>query len=177
MRIPARAVALAVLAWASVAHAESQTVESVIKAPVADVWLVFSTAEGFRKLGVAQCDFDLRLGGLIRTHYDAKGVLGDEGTIHNEILSYEPQRMISIRIKKAPQGFPFAEATWKPTWSVISLTDLGNGQTQVRITGLGYPDTEEGRKMMAFFKTGNAWTLARLQKGFEQAPGERKPER
>jgi uncharacterized protein YndB with AHSA1/START domain len=142
--------------------------EGTVTAPPAEVWKVFSTAEGFRRLGVAHCDFDLRIGGLIRAHYDPNGVLGDDGTIHNEILAYEPERMISFRVHQPPKGFPFARETWSRTWSVVTLTDLGDGRTHVRIVGLGYPDTEDGRKMREFFRTGNGWVLQFLQRQYDQ---------
>lgn len=164
------AIALAFGAGASGQEtAKPQVSEGVVKAPASTVWKVFSTADGFKNLGPALCEMDFRVGGQIRTHYDPKGTLGDEGTIHNEILSFEPERMLSIRIKKPPQGFPFAEETWKGTWSVISLSDLGDGRTHVRITGFGYPETDDGRKMRQFFESGNAWTLTKLQKHFDAA--------
>jgi len=144
-----------------------QVTEGVISAPVSEVWRVFSTATGFRKLGVAQCEMDLRIGGLIRSHYSPQGVLGDEGTIVNEILAFEPEHMISLRVHKPPKGFPFSEATWKNTWTVITLTDLGGGRTHVRLAGMGYTDTEESQKMRQFFASGNAWTLQHLQQQFD----------
>jgi uncharacterized protein YndB with AHSA1/START domain len=152
---------------ASTTCTDPLVVEGVIKAPVSEVWKVFSTAEGFKKLGVAQCEMEFRIGGLIRTHYDPKGTLGDEGTIQNEILSFEPQRVMSFRIHKPPKDFPFPEATWKQTWSMITLTDLGEGQTHVRLAGMGYTDTEESRKMRDFFKNGNAWVIQHLQQQFD----------
>jgi uncharacterized protein YndB with AHSA1/START domain len=153
---------------------EPQVAEIIIKAPVADVWKVLSTADGFKKLGVAQCEMDFRVGGLIRTHYSAKGTIGDEGTIENEILSYDPLRMVSIRVKKPPKGFPFSEQTWKGTWTVITLTDLGDGRTHFRIAGMGYPDTDEGKKMREFFKAGNSWSLEKLRSELEAGVSEPK---
>jgi hypothetical protein len=41
--------------------------EGVVTAPVAEVWRVFSTADGFTRLGVAKADMDFRPGGLIRS--------------------------------------------------------------------------------------------------------------
>ncbi len=143
-----------------------QVTEGVVLAPVSEIWKVFSTAEGFQKLGVAQCALDLRVGGLIRTHYDPQGVLGDEGTIQNEILAFEPQRMLAFRIHQPPQKFPFSEETWKKTWTVVTLTDLGE-RTHVRLAGMGYTDAEESQKMRQFFKHGNAWVLQHLQQQFD----------
>ena len=147
-------------------------IEGTINAPVAEVWKVFSTAEGFKKFGVAKCDLDLRIGGLIRSRYDPNGVLGDDETIVSEILAYEPERMIAFRVKQPPADFPFSRATWSNTWSVATLTDLGNGRTHLRLAGLGYTRDEESQKMRRFFEAGNTWTLQVLQRQFDEtAPG------
>lgn len=159
-----------------VLRSEAQVTEGIVRAPVSELWRVFTTAEGFRKLGVAQCDIDFRIGGLIRSHYDPKGVLGDEATIQNEFLSFEPERMVSFRIQRPPKGFQFSEATWKGTWTVVTFTDLGEGRTQLRVTGMGYPDTAEGQKMREFFESGNAWVLRHLQQKFDAtAPAQSAP--
>jgi uncharacterized protein YndB with AHSA1/START domain len=110
--------------------------EATVSAPVAAVWNVWSTGEGYKLLGVAKAEVDFRIGGLIRSHYKATGVLGDEETIENRILAYEPRRMIAIRIERPPKSFPFEEA-WKKTWTVITLTDLGNDRTHMRIASMG----------------------------------------
>lgn len=146
---------------------EPLVVEGVVKAPVEDVWAVFSTAEGFKKLGVAKCEIDLRIGGLMRSHYSPEGTLGDEGTIMNEILSYEPPHMMSFRIHRAPKGFPFAEETWKRTWSVATFSDLGDGRTHVRLATMGYTDSEDSRKMRKFFEAGNTSVMRFLEQQFD----------
>lgn len=140
--------------------------EGIITAPIDQVWRVFSTPEGFKAFGPAQCDMDFRVGGLIRTHYDPKGTLGDEGTIVNQIIAYEPPRMLAFRIHTPPKGFPFMSA-YKDTWSVATLTDMGDGTTHLRLAGLGYTAGEESQKMRAFFESGNAWSLKKLQSHFD----------
>lgn len=142
--------------------------EAIIKAPVGEVWNVFATAEGFKKLGVAQCEMDFRVGGLIRSHYNPKGVIGDEGTIVNQIIAYEPERMMAFRIQSPPKGFPFPDA-WKSTWSVATFTDLGDGRTHLRLAGMGYTPDKQSQEMRAFFKSGNAWTMTKLQSMFDSS--------
>ncbi len=174
VRTTAPGAGAAALAGAPAAGAERATdtsplvAEGLVNAPPAEVWRVFTTGEGFKQLGVAHAEIDLRVGGLIRTHYDPKGVLGDEGTIVNEIIAYEPERVFAIRIKAPPKGFPFKEA-WKGTWSVVTMTDLGDGRTHVRISGLGYDASEESQKMRAFFRDGNGYTLKVLQSQYDAA--------
>ncbi len=70
--------------------------EADLNAPLRAVWNVWSSGEGYKAIGAAKADVDLRTGGLIRSHYRPAGVLGDEGTIVNRILAYEPQRMMAI---------------------------------------------------------------------------------
>lgn len=142
--------------------------EATINAPVAAVWKVWTSGEGYKLVGVAQADVDFRVGGLIRSHYSATGALGDEETIENRILAYEPQRMIAIQIAKPPKSFPFKEA-WKSTWTVVTLTDAGNNRTHVRVASMGYGNDKESAAMRRFFESGNASTLKTLQERF--APG------
>lgn len=147
--------------------------EGIIKAPISEVWKVFSTPEGFKAFGPAQCEMDFRIGGLIRTHYDPKGTLGDEGTIINQIIAFEPERMVAFRIHTPPKGFPFPNAC-KSTWSVATLTDLGNNTTHLRLAGMGYTSDDESQKMREFFKAGNAWSVKKLQSHFD-APEKNAP--
>jgi uncharacterized protein YndB with AHSA1/START domain len=114
---------------------------------------------------VEQADVDLRIGGLIRSHRDAKGTLGDAQTIVNEILAYEPQRMLALRIRQAPADFPYRDAI-DGTWSVIYLVPAGQDMTQVRIVGLGYRETPQSQAMRQFFAEGNRWTLDHIAKRY-----------
>ena len=142
--------------------------EGIINAPIAAVWRVWSTGEGCKAVGVALADVDLRIGGLIRSRYSAAGALGDDETIEQRILSYEPGRMIAFRIEKPPKSFPFKEA-WKKTWTVVTLTNLGNGRTGLRAASMGYGTDPESVAMRKFFEAGNASTLKALQVYFDSA--------
>jgi hypothetical protein len=108
------------------------------------------------------------LGGLIRSRYSATGALGDDETIVQRILAYEPGRMIAVRIEKPPKSFPFKEA-WKTTWTVVTLTDLGNGRTGIRAASMGYGTDEESVAMRRFFEAGNASTIKAVQQYFDRA--------
>ncbi len=140
--------------------------EAEILASVQEVWNVFSTAEGFRKLGPALAEMDFRPGGTIRSHYHAQGVLGDDGTIEQTILAFEPERMVAFRISKPPREFPFPNA-WKNVWSVATMEGLAGGSTRLRLAMMGYAADEESQRMRAFFDQGNAWVLEHLKKSFQ----------
>lgn len=101
----------------------------------------------------------------MRTNYNAQGRLGDPQTIENAILSFEPHRMISIKVAKAPAGFPFPNAV-RHMWTVIYFHPAGPDRTHVRVVGLGFERDEESLKMRAFFEKGNVVTLEQLQRRF-----------
>jgi uncharacterized protein YndB with AHSA1/START domain len=143
--------------------------EGVVDAPVEEVWKVFSTSEGYKALGPALAEVDLRIGGTIRSRYRSDGTLGDAETIENVILAYEPPRMLAIKIQKPPQTFPFKEA-WKNTWTVLTLTPLDGGRTLLRASSLGFGTDEESVAMRRFFEAGNQQTIGLLQKRFAPQP-------
>jgi uncharacterized protein YndB with AHSA1/START domain len=156
------------LAAGAVAHAADDVAfvnEGIVDAPVAEVWKIWSTSEGYKVLGPALAEVDLRVGGTIRSRYHPDGVLGDSETIENVILAYEPPTMMAIQIKKPPATFPFKEA-WKKPWTVLTLVPLEDGRTLVRAASLGYGTDEESLAMRRFFEAGNQQTIATLQKHF-----------
>lgn len=139
--------------------------EGLVAAPVDEVWKVFSTDDGYRKLGVAKAKIDLRPGGMLWSTYDPNVELGSEASIGTEILAIDPGRTIATHIKQPPKGFPFTTA-YRTVTNVISLTDLGDGRTNVRVAMNGFDASDESQKMREFFRTGNAWVIQKLQSNF-----------
>ncbi len=138
--------------------------EGVIPAPIDEVWKVFSTSEGYKALGPALAEVDLRVGGTIRSRYRADGVLGDAETIENVIIEYRAPVTMAIRIQKTPASFPFKEA-WKSAWTVLTLTPTDDG-THLRIASHGYGTDDESLAMRRFFEAGNQQTLETLRRHF-----------
>jgi uncharacterized protein YndB with AHSA1/START domain len=145
--------------------AGKQVTEGIINAPVEEVWTALCTKEGLEAWNVAHAEIDLRVGGLMRTHYDPKGRLGDPNTIENVILSFEPGRLLSIKVTNPPEKFPYKSAI-KSVWHVIHFEPLGLARTRLQIIGLGYGTDEESKELRSFFDKGNAYTLKKLQEKF-----------
>jgi uncharacterized protein YndB with AHSA1/START domain len=146
--------------------------EGLIDAEIDSVWSSFTTKHGIEAWMVPHAEIDLKVGGKMRTHYNPKGVLGDAGTIENTILSFDPKRMLSIKISKTPAKFPFPNA-YQATWSVLYFDAVSPSQTRVKIVMQGYGDNEESQKLRQFFVKGNAFTLTKLKEHFEKkATGE-----
>src|SRR5262245_3757865 len=162
-----RALFLALLGACGAAQAADEASfvnEGVIPAPVDEVWKVFATSDGYKVLGPALADVDLRVGGLIRSRYRADGVLGDAETIENVIVDYRAPLTMTMRITKAPASFPFKDA-WKSTWTVLTLTATDNG-THLRAESYGYGTDDESLAMRRFFEAGNQQTIETLRRHF-----------
>jgi uncharacterized protein YndB with AHSA1/START domain len=158
---------LPLLAVCATAHADEVSFvhEGVVDAPIEEVWKIFATSEGYKVLGPALAEVDLRLGGTIRSRYGADGTLGDAETIENTILAYEPPTMMAMQITKTPQSFPFKNA-WRTTWTVLTLEPLDGGKTNLRAASLGFGTDEESVAMRRFFEAGNQSVIANVQRHF-----------
>lgn len=141
--------------------------EGVVNASPGEVWRAWTTPEGLRSWLAPVADIDLRIDGLMRTNYNPNSNLGDEGTIENRILAFEPGHMLAIKVAKAPKSFPFPTAV-QGMWTVVYLTGKGGRQTLVRTVGLGFTDDPESTRMREFFQKGNDYTLSELRKRFDK---------
>lgn len=149
------------------AAAQPREVSEIIPAPPAQVWQALTSTEGVLKWQCAKADLRLEPGAIWRTRYSPDGPLGDENTIFNRLLSYDPERMYSLQIEKPPAKFPFMN-TYRQMWTVVYLEPIPPGSTKVTCRSLGLPDSEEGRKMGDFFERGNLYTLQQLKKHLSQ---------
>ncbi|HEX7113946.1 MAG TPA: SRPBCC domain-containing protein [Steroidobacter sp.] len=157
--------ALALVAAPYGRAAEPLVTEVFINAPVGEVWRTFTTAEGYRATGAAEAEVDLRLGGHIRAHYGPEGRLGDEETVVREILAYEPERMLALRLVQAPAGFPYRDAIGD-VWTVIYFTAAGENMTQVRVVGLGFADGPQSQALRRAFEEDTRALLDRIAKRY-----------
>ena len=153
-------------------HANDRVLEYevIINAPLAEVWDAFTTKNGIESWMVPVAEIDLRIGGTLKTSYDPDGAIGDANTIVHSILSYEPNRMISMQIIGCPSDFEYADLITQ-TWSVIDFEEVHSTRTRVRIASLGYGEGARWDEMQAFFEKGNAWTFEQLKKKFADTDG------
>lgn len=154
---------IAILLFSSISFAEEprEVFEVEINASVDDIWNAFTTTDGLKSWVAPLADIDFKVGGKWRANYNADGQLGDATTIENTILSYDPKRMLSLKATGFPDGFEFKDAA-KETWSIFYFTPLSNSKTNITVVGLGYNDTEQSKKMRAFFDTANRYSMDQL---------------
>lgn len=134
--------------------------ELVVAAPIADVWAAISTPAGWMDWAVPLARWAGDEPDVLETSYDPSAAPGGASTIRQRFLARIPGRLLAFRTIKAPEGFP----NWEEYRQVVSIFELetaGSG-TRVRLTSTGYPATDGGRALVAYFEIGNAQTLEAL---------------
>lgn len=135
--------------------------EQVVPAPLEEVWRLFASTEGLASWVAPVAAIELRIGGFWESSYRADARLGDPGNIRNRILSYYPEKMLSIAVDSAPPGFPEPELV-RTVWTVIEFEQVGRSRTRVRVSMLGYLEGAGYERLYSMFRVGNAETLKAL---------------
>lgn len=140
------------------------THSAIIHMPADELFAHFTTAEGIVKAwSVAKARVDFRVGGQIRTAYDANADLDAPTSIVNTILAFEPGRMVTIKAT-APEGSPeWLQLVCREAFSVITFEPVSPLATRLTITGVGYGEGEMWDQAYAFFDKGNQWTLDQMK--------------
>jgi uncharacterized protein YndB with AHSA1/START domain len=162
----AQSPAIAIASQREADGAHRLTHETIVEAPIAEVWTAISTAEGWTAWAtpVAWAGED-----TIETSYTPTASPGDPSTIRQQILARLPGRILVFRTTKAPDGFPHFD-TFSRVISFFELAPEGERRTRVRLTMTGYADTEAGRQLLGFFREGNRVSLDRLRRRFASGP-------
>ncbi len=135
----------------------SFTKERVIAAPADRVWAAWATDEGWSAVfpSPSASRIDLAVGGRYEWLFD--GSIGGNGS---QILSYIPGRMISFSWN-APPSQP--DSRLLRTWVVVETEALGDEQTRVRLTHLGFGNGPNWDETMAYFDKAWEYVLAQLE--------------
>lgn len=146
---PARAENTRTLRW-----------ETVVHAPVAEAWRLFTTEEGLSSWGPPEVEMDWRIGGTIRANHEAGAGPDHPGWITHHILSYEPERMYSTRVT-VPDNAPFLKVIER-SWGVARFEPLGPRTTRVVISSCGWGEGPEWDAAERFFNAANPMLFERL---------------
>lgn len=146
-------------------RSEVLTVSGIITCPADKIWRCFTTGEGIiQAWGVKSAKVDFRVGGMIRTSYDPKTNLDSDEAIGNQILAYEPGRLLIIK-PIAPKGASNdIKEICKVGWNAIYLDPVAPDRTRVTVAGMGYAHTPLLDQAYEKFRAGNAYTIKHMQK-------------
>jgi uncharacterized protein YndB with AHSA1/START domain len=140
-------------------------VETTVKAPVAEVWRVFTTSKGAEEFFAQKANIQLAIGGPYEIQFDLRNE--QSGTMGLKILSYAPEEMISFQWN-APTEYP--EVRNGGTWVVVEMRPEGTDRTHVTVTHYGWKDGAEWDKAYSHFVHGWGDLINRLERRFTDGP-------
>ena len=84
------------------------------------------------------------------------GTIDDAKAVEYIILSYDPMRMLSLKVTKAPDVFPFPNAI-KNIWTVFYFVPEGDKATRVREVSMGFGNDDESKRMLEYRLDAKIW--------------------
>lgn len=143
--------------------------EAIIPATPHDVWTAFTTSEGLRSFVAPVVEIDFRIGGIWESSYNVNNPIGDSTNIQNEVIAFIPERMVAIRIKRTPPGFPNPEIA-STLSTIIEFVPIDSIKTKVIVSMVGWKEKPEYEMVYQLFSRGNEYTLNSLLKRFTTGP-------
>ena len=150
--------------------------EAIIPTSRAELWHLLTTTEGLTSFAFPVGKIELKIGGDWESTYNVNGKLGDPNNIHNEIISYLPNEMLSIRISRCPPGFPSPKVA-EHIWDVMTLESVDSMHTKVTEAMCGWQNTPDDEKVYKLFDWGNRYTMEKLYERVVQGPTKWKKEK
>jgi uncharacterized protein YndB with AHSA1/START domain len=146
-------------------RARAVRVEATIKAPISEVWRVWTTSQGAEEFFAEKANIGLTIGGPYEIQFDPK----DErsGTKGLKVLSYAPEEMISFQWNAPPE---YPEVRNGGTWVVVQMRPEGADQTRLTVTHLGWKQGLEWDRAYVHFTQGWGDLVKRLEQRFTDGP-------
>ncbi|MCA9278821.1 MAG: SRPBCC domain-containing protein [Phycisphaeraceae bacterium] len=133
-----------------------------VHAPIERVWAAYTTSDGYASWAAVAADVDLRPGGTIRTTYREDGDLTGDGVNTLHIVNYVPMRLLTLQADVSANWPEVLKRDAANLYNVILFDSLDPTTTRVASYGLGYTDSPELRRMMAFFEQANRGLYEKL---------------
>ncbi len=157
--LPALFFAVAVLAQGPLNKGMKVSDKKIVKTKTINcsldtAWWKWTTHEGLKTFFGEDNMMKLEPGGPFEIYFSMKehpGVRGSEGC---KVLSYLPKEMLSFSWNTPPK-FDKLRNSGYHTWVVVTLKKVNDNQTEVTITHLGWPESEQWTPAYDYFTV--AW--------------------
>jgi uncharacterized protein YndB with AHSA1/START domain len=141
--------------------------EAIVRAPIADVWNAWTTAEGLSFIS-RKSNVELRIDGAYEWFLDGeadhKGHRGGEGS---QILAYLPRKMIAFSWT-FPPDIPELRDAGEMTQVVVLFDEVPDGGTRVRLSAHGWQDGDAWQHGWEYFDRAWSIVLAALKEHLEK---------
>ena len=141
--------------------------EVVVDASLEPVWQAWTTREGIVSFFAPDAVVDARAGGPFQIYMDPLGSPGMKGADDMRFMAVQPMKMLSFDWN-APPSLP--EVRKQRTFVVLRFEPVGDKQTRVSMTHVGWGEGGEWDKAYAYFDRAWGNVLGNLKKRFESGP-------
>jgi uncharacterized protein YndB with AHSA1/START domain len=138
----------------------------IVPATVKEVWKLFTTDEGLEKWIAPVAKIDMKIGGSIRTNYDSNKTVDDSSSIKLDIINYIEYEMLTLKVN-LNNSFPAeAKKEDKNLQEILQFVKVGEHETKIISTMVGWGQGSHWDKAYSFFEKGNVWTYKEILKLF-----------
>jgi len=138
----------------------------VVPANIEETWKLFTTDEGLKKWIAPVAKVDMKIGGSIRTNYDAHKTIDDTSSIKLDIINYIEYEMLTLKVNLNNSFPPEAKNEDKNLQEIIQLVKMDDHKTKIISTMVGWGQGAHWDKVYGFFEKGNDWTYREMLKLF-----------
>jgi uncharacterized protein YndB with AHSA1/START domain len=167
MRIVGVGLLILLLCLSGQTAERSITKEVVVDASLAQVWEAWTTRDGIVSFFAPDATVEARAGGPFQIYMDPLGAPGMKGADDMRYMAVQPMKMLSFDWN-APPSLP--EVRKQRTFVVIRFEPVGERQTRLSMTHIGWGDGGEWDKAYAYFDRAWGNVLANLKTRFETGP-------
>lgn len=134
----------------------------VVNKSLSEVWNTIATESGLKKWIAPVVSLDLKTGGAIKTNYNEKAKIGDDGTITLGIMSYLPNEMLILKVTLNDKFAEKCRQEDNNLQEIIQVKPLGENKTLITSTMAGWGQGKDWDETYYFFEKGNKWTFLEL---------------
>lgn len=141
-------------------------VTAEILAQPEDVWRIWTTPEGFRRVFDRKLTIDARPGGPYEIEWAPDAPAGQRGSETCKVLTVDPHRVFSFEWN-APPNFDEVR-NGRKHWVVLTFEARGTG-TLLTLRTTGFGDTEQWNGVYDYFTVAWPWVVGQIEAHFAPA--------
>lgn len=144
--------------------------EAVIRAPLAEVWRMWTTSEGVKSFGIPGANIELRGGGPYEWYFAPDAPAGEKGAEGCTVLAFLPEKMLAFTWN-APPSIATLRSAGARTQVVVMLEELPGERVKVTLHQLGFGTGEDWDTYYAYFEKAWPKVLEWMQKKCDKEQG------
>jgi uncharacterized protein YndB with AHSA1/START domain len=144
------------------------TIESLIPAPLVNVWEAWTTEKGILSFFARECQIDLRVNGEYEIYFHTNKEKGERGAEGTHILAIQPFSLLSFTWNNPPS---IPEIRWQYTHISLFFDEISENLTKLTLEQDGWGKGSSWEQAYLYFN--EAWSeivFPRLIRRFIEGP-------